>query len=119
MKQAANPQDARHRYIDILRSLNPDEVLSKRLDAIEKAPRVTVTRADVRDVVTRKVEGAPGMIVDALVTELDEQLGLVGEHDMTTALRPDTVEPWIEMQIEGALGDDGFNQIVQRRLHVT
>jgi hypothetical protein len=39
MKQAADPQDARHRYIDILRSLNPDEVLNKRLDAIEKAPK--------------------------------------------------------------------------------
>lgn len=57
----------------------------------------------------------PNETVDAVVTELDKQLGLVGEHNMTTALRPDTVEPWIEMQIDGALGDDGFNQIVQRR----
>lgn len=119
MKHAANPQDARHRYIDILRSLNPDEVLSKRLDEIENFPKVTVTRADVHDVVTQKVEGAPEVIVDALITELDEQLGLVGEHNMTTALRPDTVKPWIEMQIDGALGDDGLQQIVQRRSPVT
>jgi hypothetical protein len=117
MKQAVDAQDARHRYIDILRSLNPDAVLRKRLDAIESAPKIMVTRADVRDVVTHKARGVPSVIIDAVVTELDQQLDLVGEHNMTTALRPDTVEPWIEMQIDGALGDDGFNQIVQRRLH--
>lgn len=37
MTQAANAQEARHEFIDVLRSLNPDKVLSDRLDTIEKS----------------------------------------------------------------------------------
>jgi hypothetical protein len=113
MTQAANKHDARHRYIELLRSLNPDEVLKKRLDLIESAPKVTVTQADVRDVVVERSAHLPNVMVDAVVSELNEKLGLVGEHNMTTALRSDTVKPWIEMQIDGELGDAGFEDILQ------
>jgi hypothetical protein len=128
MKQAAEPQDARHRYIDILRSLNPDAVLSKRLDAVESTPKVLVTLDDVRDVVTRKLAELSNEpvsrqhsqnFVNTVVAELDEKLDLVGEHNMTTALRADTVYPWIEMQIDGALGEDGFNEVIQHSLRMT
>ena len=113
MKQAADAEDARHQYIDILRSLNPDEVLKKRLDAIESAPKVIVTRADVRDVVVRKYTHLSNVMVDGLVSELNKRLDLVGEHNMTTALRPDTIEPWIEMQIDGELRDAGVEEILR------
>lgn len=63
--------------------------------------KVRVTRADVGDVVRQA--GAPGVTVDAVVSELIERLpDLVGEHTATSALRADTVHAWIEQRINEA-----------------
>lgn len=108
----AGATDARRRYINILRSMNPDPVLSQRLDVLENAPKVLVTFADVRDVVAKHARDLSPSELDQLVKRLDAALDLVGEHNMTTALRNDTVEWWIEREIEGGTGDEQLDELL-------
>jgi len=74
---------------------------------------VRVTTADVRDAVERlaKEKGKTGVIVDAVVAELQARLDLVGEHPETTALNSSNVPAWIEKKIADRLGDE-FDKIL-------
>ncbi len=76
--------------------------------------RVTVTRADVCDVIRKKSAHVPGVSEDAVASELNERLApLIGEHDMTTALRGDTVQLWIESRIDDEVGPAEFDAILK------
>jgi hypothetical protein len=116
MTQAADAQDARHRYIDVLRSMNPDPEMKRRLDLLEQsidsAPKVTVTRADLRDVISPLLDYVSHAI-DEVVDEVDGRLGLIGEHPMTTSLRPDTVQEWIRQHIDEDIGRAELTSIIE------
>ncbi|OMC18647.1 hypothetical protein [Mycobacterium colombiense] len=58
--------------------------------------KITVTLQNVRDFVRAYLgDDADDYKVDNIASELDNRLNLVGEHDLTTYLRRDTVFPWI------------------------
>lgn len=48
MAKVTNAEEARHEFIDVLRSLHPDKVMSERLDKIEKALGQEPTKASAR-----------------------------------------------------------------------
>jgi hypothetical protein len=73
---------------------------------------VTVVRADVRQVLaTLAAFGFDGVAVDAVVSEIDSTLSLIGEHPVTTMLNWSTVMPWIAHQIGQELGATKFEEI--------
>jgi hypothetical protein len=75
--------------------------------------RVTVTLADVCDVIRRRSAHMPGVSAEAVASELNARLApLIGEHPMTTALRGDTVQLWIESRIDQELGAAAFDTIL-------
>jgi hypothetical protein len=53
------------------------------------------------------------VLVDAVVSELNAKLHLVGEHPVTTALDPSTVQPWIALRIRDDLGVDEYGEILR------
>lgn len=120
MTQAADAQDARHRYIDVLRSMNPDAEMTKRLNELERhidgSPKVTVTRADLRDYVLPLMAYMAESAVDEVVDEIDGRLGLIGEHPLTTALRPDTVQAWIGMHVDEDIGRAEITSIIENAI---
>lgn len=120
MTQAANEQDARHRYIDVLRSMNPDAEMKRRLDELERRigsePLVRVTRADLREYFEQLMADLSVAAIDDVVDEVDGRLGLVGEHPMTTALRPDTVLAWIKSNIDEDIGRTEMTSIIEDAL---
>lgn len=71
---------------------------------------IEITRADVRDFVGAT---ATGVKVDAVVSELVARLHLVGEHPMTTALNPTTIQPWIAMRVRDDLGVGAYEEILR------
>jgi hypothetical protein len=117
MTQAPGAQDARHQYIDVLRSMNPDAEMNKRLDALERrikdSPTVTVTRADLEDFIRPFMAYADSSAVDKVVDEIDGRLGLVGEHPVTTALRSDTVQKWIKLHVDEDIGHAELTSIIE------
>jgi hypothetical protein len=74
---------------------------------------VTVVRADVRQVLTTLAAyfGFDGVAVDAVVSEIDSMLSLIGEHPVTTMLNWSTIMPWIAHQIGQELGATKFEEI--------
>jgi hypothetical protein len=77
---------------------------------------VNVTRGDLRDVVIVKSKHVPGVLVDAVVNEVNERLHLVGVHNATTALRADTVPQWINQEIDDEYGADGFEKVLKNNV---
>ena len=75
---------------------------------------VRVTTADVRDAVEKlvKEKGKTGVLIDAVVAELQARLNLAGEHPETTFLNSGTVQAWIASEIRNRLGDDEFDKIL-------
>jgi hypothetical protein len=75
---------------------------------------VRVTPADVSDAVEELVaeKDKDGVLVDAVVAELQAKLNLAGEHRETIGLNSSTVSTWIRDQIATRLGDDEFDRIL-------
>lgn len=74
---------------------------------------IAVTRADVRDFVESTSSHVTGVLVDAVVAELNSRLHLVGDHLETTALNASTVPQWIAMRVRDELGDDEYDKILR------
>jgi len=74
---------------------------------------VLITTADVRDAVESlaKEKGRTGVIVDAVVAELQARLNLVREHPATTALNWSNVLEGLKKEITDRLGDQ-FDKIL-------
>lgn len=79
----------------------------------KKNMNIAVPRTDVRDFVESTSAHVPGVLVDAVVAELDARLGLVGDHPETTALNAPTVQQWIEMRVKDELGEDGYDKVLR------
>jgi hypothetical protein len=76
--------------------------------------KVIVTRGDVRDVIEKKSTHVPGVSLQAVASELNARFpNLVGEHNVTTALRSDTVAEWIEMIIDELIGAAAWDEILK------
>lgn len=71
---------------------------------------IEITRADVREFVEAT---ATGVKVDAVVSELNACLHFVGEHTMTTALNPTTIQAWIAERVRDDLGVRAFEDILR------
>ncbi|WP_409429228.1 hypothetical protein [Mycobacterium sp. SMC-11] len=72
--------------------------------------KIEITRADVREFVEAT---ATGVNIDAVVSELVARLPLVGEHPMTTALNPTTIQAWIAIRGRDDLGVDKYEEILR------
>lgn len=120
MARASDGRDVRYRYIDVLRSMNPDTEMKRRLDALERqmqtTPTVIVTRSDLEDYVRPLMAYMDSSAVDEVVDEIDGRLGLVGEHPMTTALRPDTVAQWVGAYVEEEIGRTELASIIENAI---
>lgn len=79
-------------------------------------PEVNVTREDVRDVIVNKAKHTPGVLVDAVLNEVNEKLNLVGVYNATTALRADTVAHWINQKIDDEYGVNGFEHVLKNNV---
>jgi hypothetical protein len=74
---------------------------------------VRVTFGDVRDFVESNSSHVPGALVDAVASELNARLGLVGDHPTTTVLNAATVPQWIAIRVENDLGQDLYDKILR------
>ena len=74
---------------------------------------VNVTLADVMYFVESTSTHVPGVLVDAVVSELNARLDLVGYHPETTVLNASTVPQWIAMRVEDELGEDEYDRILR------
>jgi hypothetical protein len=76
---------------------------------------VQVVRADVQQVVETLAAyfGFDDVAVDAVVSEIDSQLNLIGEHPATPMLNWSTFMPWIALQIGRELGAAKFDEILE------
>ena len=71
---------------------------------------ITIPPGDVREFVENT---ATGVNVDAVVSELNARLHLVGEHPVTTALNASTIQVWIAMRVRDDLGVDAYGKILE------
>ena len=72
-----------------------------------------VTRADVWDFVENTSTHVPGVLVDAVVSELNSRLHLVGDHPESTVLTAATVPQWIAMRVGDDLGEAEYDRILR------
>lgn len=72
-----------------------------------------MTRADVRDFVEKTSNHVPGVLVDAVVSELHSKLHLLGDHPKTTVLTVATMPQWIAIRIRDGLGEAEYGRILQ------
>jgi hypothetical protein len=73
---------------------------------------VLVALADVTDFVQNTSTRVPGVRVDAVASELNARLDLVGYHPETTVLNASTVPQWIAMRVS-ELGEGEYDKILQ------
>jgi hypothetical protein len=77
---------------------------------------IEVTRDDVRDFVESTSTHVPGVLVDAVVSELEAQLHLVGSHPESTVLTAATVPQWIAIRVNDELGQDKYDEILRNNV---
>jgi hypothetical protein len=73
---------------------------------------VLVAIDDVRAFVGSTSTRVPGVMVDAVVSELNARLDLVGYHPETTVLNASTVPKWIAMRVS-ELGAGEYDKILR------
>jgi hypothetical protein len=75
---------------------------------------VNVLRTDVADVIAELAAyfGHQEVAVDAVVSEIDAALHLVGRHPLTTMLSPSTVRIWIAGRLAADFGRTKFEEIL-------
>ena len=78
--------------------------------------KIPVTRADVRDFVKKTSGHVPGVLIEAVVSEQNSRLDLVGDHPETTALTAYTVQQWIEIRVFAGVGDDEYDRILRENV---
>jgi hypothetical protein len=74
---------------------------------------VNLTLADVMNFVESTSTRVPGLLVDAVVSELNARLDLVGYHAETALLNASTVPQWIAMRVKDELGEDEYDRILR------
>jgi hypothetical protein len=74
---------------------------------------IEVTRGDVADFVESTSTHVPGVLVDAVVNELEALLHLVGSHTESTVLTAATVQQWIAIRVNDELGQDKYDEILR------